>query len=125
MKDIFNLLDQIFEKCIWSSVQSTQTLKKHLVEETSEFIEALDSGDKDHMMEELGDVLYNVLYMAKAAEKEGLFTFDEMVKELTAKILRRNPHVFGDLKVENLEELGVMWRKVKQAEKDAKKKKAE
>ena len=76
MKQLFTLIDQIFEKCLWTSNQSTQTLKKYLKEESDEFLEALDSGDKEHMAEELGDLLYNVLFMAKAAEKEGLFTWD-------------------------------------------------
>jgi tetrapyrrole methylase family protein/MazG family protein len=124
MKDLFNLLDQIFDKCIWTSTQSTQSLKKYLIEETGEFVEALDSGDKEHMTEELGDVLFNVLFMAKAAEKEGLFTFEEVVNTLKDKMLRRNPHVFGDHKVENLEDIGLMWNSVKQAEKEAKKKRA-
>lgn len=123
MKEIFNLLDKIFDKCIWTSTQSTQTLKKYLAEETGEFIEALDSGDKEHMKEELGDVLFNVLFMAKAAEKEGLFTFEEVVDTLIAKILRRNPHVFGNLEVKNLDDIAVMWKSVKAAEKETKKKK--
>lgn len=123
MKNILNLLDQIFDKCIWTHTQSTQTLKKYLQEETGEFIEALDSGDKEHAKEELGDVLWNVLFMAKAAEKEGLFTFDEVVETLLKKVLRRNPHVFGDLQVKNLDDIALMWKSVKAAEKAAKKKK--
>lgn len=122
MKEIFNLLDQVFERCLWSSTQTTQTLKKYLIEETGEFVEALDSGDKEHMAEELGDVLFNVLFMAKAAEKEGLFTFDQVVQNLMEKILRRNPHVFAGHKVENLDDIAAMWKEVKAAEKKGKRK---
>ncbi|MGL5810718.1 MAG: MazG nucleotide pyrophosphohydrolase domain-containing protein [Nocardioides sp.] len=85
--------------CAWKAGQTHRTLRRHLLEETYETLDAIDSGDAGHLCEELGDLLLQVVFHAVIAEEGsgqgGSFTFDDVVAGVTEKMIRRNPHVFG------------------------------
>jgi len=103
--------------CPWDKKQTHQSLKKYLIEEAYELIEAIDNDDIDHMIEELGDVLLQVMLHAQIGEDEGYFTIDDVIEGITAKMIRRHPHVFGDKTAENEEEVMKNWQEIKEQEK--------
>ncbi len=103
--------------CPWDKEQTHETLKKYLIEETYEVIEAIDSGDIDHLIEELGDVLLQVMLHAQIEEDEGYFAIEDVIEVLSAKMIRRHPHVFGDRKVEDSQEVLRNWQEIKKQEK--------
>jgi tetrapyrrole methylase family protein / MazG family protein len=90
-----------------------------LIEEAYELIEAIDNDDIDHMVEELGDVLLQVMLHAQIGEDEGYFTIDDVIEGLSSKMVRRHPHVFGNITAENEEEVMKNWQKIKEQEKGA------
>jgi tetrapyrrole methylase family protein / MazG family protein len=103
--------------CPWDKEQTHETLKKYLIEETYEVIEAIDSGDIDHLIEELGDVLLQVMLHAQIGEDEGYFAIEDVIEVLSSKMIRRHPHVFGDRKVEDSQEVLRNWQEIKKQEK--------
>lgn len=103
--------------CPWDKEQTHESLKKYLIEETYEVIEAIDSGDIDHLIEELGDVLLQVMLHAQIGEDEGYFSIDEIIEVLSEKMIRRHPHVFGNVKAESSEEVLQNWQEIKKQEK--------
>ncbi len=103
--------------CPWDREQSHQTLGRHLLEEAHETLEAIDSGDLDRLREELGDVLLQVVFHAEMARQEGTFDVDDVAEGITAKLVRRHPHVFGDVEVGSASEVLVNWERIKAEEK--------
>lgn len=103
--------------CPWDKEQTHESLKKYLIEETYEVIEAIDSGDIDHLVEELGDVLLQVMLHAQIGEDEGYFAIDDVIEALSTKMIRRHPHVFGNRVVEDSEEVLRNWQEIKKQEK--------
>lgn len=103
--------------CQWDRKQTHQSLKKHLIEEAAEVLDAIDSDNPDHLREELGDLLWQVIFHAQIAHENERFHFDDLVTELTEKIIRRHPHVFGELEINDDIELKKQWEKIKAAEK--------
>jgi len=102
--------------CPWDQEQTHQTLKRHLLEETAEVIDALDEDDMDALREELGDLLLQVYFQAQIAEEQGDFTFDDVVRGISEKLVRRHPHVFGDRAVGSAAQALANWESIKQAE---------
>ena len=106
--------------CPWDIKQTHESLKKYLIEETYEVIEAIGEGDIDHLIEELGDVLLQVLLHAQIGEDDGYFTIDDVIEGITTKMIRRHPHVFGDATARSAEEVVKNWQQIKQEEKGEK-----
>ncbi len=108
--------------CPWDAEQTHQSLLPYLVEETYEAVEAIESGDRDHMAEELGDVLLQVVFHARVAQEhpEAPFDLDDVAAGIAAKLRRRHPHVFGDVVAETPEAVAANWSVIKAAEKAAK-----
>lgn len=106
--------------CKWDRAQTLESLKKCLVDETEEVLQAIDNNDKDNLCEELGDVLLQVLMQSEIAKEMGWFTFEDVVQMLSEKMIRRHPHVFGDVVVNTPEESLALWKQVKAQEKKAK-----
>ena len=113
--------------CPWDRKQTHQSLLPYLVEESHEFIDAAQAEDMVHMAEELGDVLFQVVFHAQVAKDNGNFCIDDVVQGICEKMIRRHPHVFGDVKVENESEfldvnnpngLRSRWETIKAAEKN-------
>ena len=107
--------------CEWDRAQDFNSMKKCLKDETEEVFEAVDNKDYENLKEELGDVLLQVLLNSEIASEQGLFTFDDVVQMLSEKLIRRHPHVFGDVKKPTTpEESLAIWKSVKQMEKERK-----
>ena len=106
-------------ECEWKRSQTHRSLARYLLEETHETIEAIDSGDADHLREELGDLLLQVYFHAVIAEETGAFTLDDVARGIVDKMRRRNPHVFGPDRPEGLTagEVNELWEAAKAAEK--------
>ncbi|QHA90061.1 nucleoside triphosphate pyrophosphohydrolase [Bacillus sp. N1-1] len=105
--------------CPWDQKQTHESLKKYLIEEAYEVFEAIDDQDDEHLADELGDVLLQVLLHAQIGEDEGMFTIEDVIGKLSDKLIRRHPHVFGDEQVQTAEEVVGLWNQVKEQEKDA------
>lgn len=105
--------------CAWDREQSHESLLKYLIEESHEFIDAVESGDRTHMIEELGDVLYQVLFHADlgAADPDHPFTIEDVARVAREKMVGRHPHVFGDVTADTADEVVANWEKWKSAEK--------
>ena len=120
-------LKEIVEKlrsedgCAWDKVQTHSSLKPGCIEEASEVIGGINilekTGDATNLKEELGDLLLQVMFHAVIAEEEGLFTFEDVAKTISDKMIRRHPHVFGDMKYASEEELHKAWAEIKKKEK--------
>jgi tetrapyrrole methylase family protein / MazG family protein len=106
--------------CPWDRKQTHASLKRYLLEETYELFEAIDDHDDDHMIEELGDVLLQVMLHAQIGEDEGMFSIDDVIRGITEKMIRRHPHVFGDVTVDNAEQVVENWQRIKEKEKETK-----
>ena len=102
--------------CPWDQKQTLMSLRESVLEETCELIEAVDLEDHKHTLEELGDLLFNVIFFCKVAEKEGHFKIRDVVNDLVEKLVRRHPHVFGDKKIEGMDEFWNMWNSIKSQE---------
>ncbi|MEK4423581.1 nucleoside triphosphate pyrophosphohydrolase [Solibacillus sp. FSL K6-1523] len=103
--------------CPWDQKQTHESLKKYLLEETHEFLAAVDAEDDFAMVEELGDVLLQVFLHAQIGEDNGYFTLEEVLASINEKMIRRHPHVFGDVSVEDAEAVVTNWEAIKKAEK--------
>jgi tetrapyrrole methylase family protein/MazG family protein len=103
--------------CPWDLEQTHQSLARHLLEEAHEALEAIDAGDLEHLREELGDLLLQVMFHAEMAAQEGAFDIDDVAEGIVAKLVRRHPHVFGDVEVDSAAEVLVNWERIKQEEK--------
>ncbi len=106
------------EGCPWDKEQTHATLTNKLLEETQEYVEAVEKQDIDNMVEELGDILLHIMLNAQIGEDDGYFTIDDVIQAITDKMIRRHPHVFGDLKAETAEEALALFQEAKRAEKD-------
>ncbi len=106
--------------CPWDRKQTHQSLRKYLLEETYEALEAIDNEDWDALKEELGDVLLQVVLHSQIAWEEGEFTLPEVLATVTRKIIRRHPHVFGEVQVNGVEDVLRNWEALKAEEKAAK-----
>src|ERR1044071_6823937 len=103
--------------CPWDREQDHRSLRWHAVEEVYELIDAIEACDYHEMVEELGDLLLQVVFHCQLGKERGAFDFEEVARHITDKLIRRHPHVFGDLKVKDVEEVWANWEKIKHAEK--------
>ncbi len=99
--------------CPWDIKQTAKSLKGNLLEETYECIEAISNNDEEHTREELGDVLLLVGMISRIKEEEGKFTFSEVIDEVSEKLVRRHPHVFGNEKINNVDDVKKKWEEIK------------
>jgi uncharacterized protein YabN with tetrapyrrole methylase and pyrophosphatase domain len=103
--------------CPWDRQQDHNSLRLHAVEEVYELVDAIESGDDHEMAEELGDLLLQVVFHCQLAQERGAFDFEGVARHIADKLVRRHPHVFGDVKVKNVDEVWANWEKIKAAEK--------
>jgi len=102
--------------CPWDREQTRTSLKAYLIEEAYEVLEALDEKTTDHLVEELGDLLFQVVFHCQIASEQGEFTIADVLDRLSEKMIRRHPHVFGDRTVSNAGEALAQWERIKHAE---------
>jgi MazG family protein len=103
--------------CPWDRQQTHETLKLYLAEECAELMDAIDNDDPEEICEELGDVLMNIVFNCVIANEKGQFHFNDVLAGIIGKMIRRHPHVFGDIQVESADDVVVVWEKIKQREK--------
>jgi len=103
--------------CKWDKEQTHQSLKSNMLEEAYEAVDAMDNNDMKHLKEELGDVLLQVVLHAQIADEAKDFDIDDVAKGINEKLIRRHPHVFGDVEVSSTEEILQNWEEIKQQEK--------
>jgi MazG family protein len=103
--------------CPWDREQTLDSLKSNLVEETYEVIDAIESGDRDELRGELGDLLLQVVFQSQICDEAKEFNFDDVVNGIADKLVRRHPHVFGDVKADTSGEVLQNWEKIKKTEK--------
>lgn len=103
--------------CPWDREQTHQTLRASLIEESAEVLEAIEKGDAANLCEELGDLLLQPIFHAQIAAEEGRFTLDDVLNGICEKLVRRHPHVFGDVSAENSAEVLKNWEAIKKTEK--------
>ena len=106
--------------CPWDRVQTHESIKRSMIEECYEAIEALDNHDDKMFANELGDCLLQIVFHARIAEERGAFNFDDVVNEICTKLISRHTHVFGEVKADNAEEALAEWEKQKKSEKGLK-----
>jgi tetrapyrrole methylase family protein/MazG family protein len=121
----FSMLVRIMKKlrhprrgCPWDLKQTPATLKEYILEEAHELIEAIDSGDADAVREELGDLLLQIVFLARIAEESGQFTIRDVAAGIADKLVRRHPHIFASVKVSGADEVKANWEQIKIAEKN-------
>ena len=105
--------------CPWDQRQTSASIAPYTLDETHELLDAIEKGDTENLKEELGDLLFNIVFHARIAEEKGQFDFDDVAQGIADKMRRRHPHVFGELRDAQLsdEALAKLWRDVKQQEK--------
>ncbi|MBP1765752.1 MAG: MazG family protein [Firmicutes bacterium] len=103
--------------CLWDIEQDHRSLRRYIVEEVYEVLEAIDLADPEKLCEELGDLLLQIVFHARIAEESGTFSMQDVVDTVTEKLIRRHPHVFGDISVRDAAEVIFNWDKIKQTEK--------
>ena len=105
--------------CPWDIRQTSASIAKYTLEETHEVLDAIERGDKDNLKEELGDLLFHIVFHSRIAEENGEFDFNDVIESIVEKMTRRHPHVFGDDQQRKLSEADIagLWTKIKQEEK--------
>lgn len=103
--------------CPWDRQQTLYSLKEYLIEEVFELVDAIDKKDVENIKEELGDLLLHVILHSVIAEEENLFTLNDVMRNISEKLIRRHPHVFGETKVSTADDVMINWDKIKREEK--------
>jgi len=104
--------------CPWDMKQTHESIRQHVIEEAYEVVDAIDNDDVDNLVEELGDLLFQVVFHAELGSEDGYFNFSDVVTNLCKKMYSRHPHVFGDIKAVNADEALESWEASKQKEKN-------
>ena len=112
-KRFISIVRRLRKDCPWDRKQTHQSLRHSLIEETYEVVEALDQGDTDELKKELGDLMLHVIMQATIAEQAGEFTLKEVLEEISRKLVRRHPHVYGTRRARNAEEVKQTWEELK------------
>ena len=116
-KDLLKIMERIREKCPWDKKQTNESILKYLKEETEEFIQALKEKDYKGIKEELGDILWQVIFHSQILKEKNILTIEDVIDNLCKKMIRRHPHVFGNKKVKDEKEVIENWEKIKEKEK--------
>lgn len=107
------IMDELREKCPWDKKQTIQTLRSMTIEETYELADAITNEDWQNIKEELGDLLLHIIFYAKIGAEEDKFTLDEVIDGICNKLIVRHPHIYGDAKVQDEEDVKRNWEAIK------------
>ena len=110
---LIEIMDDLREKCPWDKKQTIQTLRQLTIEETYELADAITEEDWKGIKEELGDLLLHIVFYAKIGQEKGKFQLEEVINGVCEKLISRHPHIYGDVKVENEEDVKRNWEKLK------------
>lgn len=114
--DLAELVALLRKECPWDRRQTHDSIKDNLIEEAYEVVEAIDNRDPDELRKELGDLLLQVLFHSRMAAEAGSFTIADVIEEISDKLIRRHPHIFGGRKVGNEKEVAENWETIKLSE---------
>jgi MazG family protein len=117
-RDLVALVDRLRGPggCPWDREQTFDTLKPMMLEEAYEVLDAMDSGDRQEFCSELGDLLFQVVFLSRVAEDEGAFQIDDVAQKIITKMIRRHPHVFGDVNAPTADAVVENWESIKRSE---------
>lgn len=110
---LVSIMDDLREKCPWDRKQTIQSLRQMTLEETYELADAITESDWQGIKEELGDLLLHIVFYAKIAKEQRQFSIEEVIEGISQKLIDRHPHIYGDVKVENEEDVKKNWEKLK------------
>lgn len=110
---LLEIMDDLREKCPWDRKQTIQTLRQQTIEELYELADAITDQDWKSIKEELGDLLLHIVFYAKIGKEQQQFTMDDVINGICEKLIYRHPHIYGDVKVENEEDVKQNWEKLK------------
>jgi XTP/dITP diphosphohydrolase len=113
---LVGIMDELREKCPWDMKQTIETLRPLTIEETYELTDAISDKDWNGVKEELGDILLHILFYAKIGQEQQKFTLTEVIDTISEKLVRRHPHIYGDTKVDNDEDVKKNWEQIKMQE---------
>jgi len=118
-EDLVEIMNRLRDPggCPWDREQTYATLRGFLIEECYEVVDALDRSDPSSLCEELGDLLFQIVFLSKLAREDGAFSAADVVEGIAAKMIRRHPHVFGEAKAKDAAEVLVRWEEIKKTEK--------
>lgn len=112
-QSLVELMDTLREQCPWDKKQTIQSLQKYSIEEMYELVDAINDESMDDLKEELGDVLFHTVFYAKIASETNEFTISDVLIDVREKLIRRHPHIFGAVKVENEDDVKKNWEQIK------------
>jgi uncharacterized protein YabN with tetrapyrrole methylase and pyrophosphatase domain len=110
---LVKIMDELREQCPWDKKQTIQSLRHLTIEETYELVDAIDQNDFKGIKEELGDLLLHILFYSKIGAEKAAFNLSEMIDGICEKLIHRHPHIYGDVKVENEEDVKRNWEQLK------------
>jgi MazG family protein len=113
---LVTIMDELREKCPWDKKQTVQTLRQLTIEETYELADAITENDWKGIKEELGDLLLHIVFYSKIGNEQGQFTLEEVLQGISEKLISRHPHIYGDVKVNDEEDVKRNWEKLKMKE---------
>jgi XTP/dITP diphosphohydrolase len=111
--ELVDIMDTLREKCPWDKKQTIHSLRSNTIEELYELVDSIVEEDWDGIKEELGDIMLHVLFYAKIGSEQGKFTLDEVMETIAKKLIHRHPHIYGDVKVENDDDVKRNWEQLK------------
>ena len=110
---LVGIMDELREKCPWDREQTVETLRHMTIEETYELADAITEKNWKEMKEELGDLLLHILFYSRIAREQQHFTLEEVIRGISEKLIVRHPHIYGDVKVDNEDDVKKNWEKIK------------
>lgn len=116
-QELMNIMRQLRKECTWDSAQTHDSIKANTLEEAYEVVEAIDEKKYDELKDELGDLLLHIVFHSVIGEDNNNFTIDDVIDSISEKLIRRHPHVFGDVKVNNNDDITRNWETIKLSEK--------
>jgi len=119
-EDLLKIVEKLRKNCPWDNKQTNETILKYLKEETEEFSQAIKNKNYEEIKEELGDILWQVVFHSQILKEKGLFTIEDIIDNLCKKMIRRHPHVFKNKKINDEKEIIKMWEEIKKEEKKRK-----
>jgi XTP/dITP diphosphohydrolase len=113
---LVQIMDELREKCPWDKKQTIHTLRQQTIEETYELVDAITDEDWSAIKEELGDLLLHVIFYAKMGDEKNQFTLQNVIDGICQKLIKRHPHIYGDVKVSDEEDVKKNWEQIKLSE---------
>ena len=112
-QDLIQIMNELREQCPWDKKQTIHTLRSMTIEETYELADAVLENNWDDIKEELGDLMLHILFYSKIATEENKFTIEDVIDGISKKLINRHPHIYGDVQVNNEEDVKKNWEKIK------------